>query len=92
MHSGSQKLARLLLEVSVIGSETRAGIRVNLPFTHKEIAQAIGMSRETVWRKLVEFRSMGVAVLEGSVLLIRNKAELERLAGYKPCSTITSLQ
>jgi CRP/FNR family transcriptional regulator, cyclic AMP receptor protein len=80
-HSASQKLARLLLEVSVIGTGTRAGIRVNLPFTHKEIAEAIGMSRETVWRKLVEFRTMGVAVLEGSVLLIRNKAALQRLAG-----------
>ena len=80
-HSASQKLARLLLEVSVIGTGTRAGIRVHLPFTHKEIAEAIGMSRETVWRKLVEFRAMGVAVLEGSVLLIRNKAALQRLAG-----------
>jgi CRP/FNR family transcriptional regulator, cyclic AMP receptor protein len=80
-HSASQKLARLLLEVSVIGTGTRAGIRVHVPFTHKEIAEAIGMSRETVWRKLVEFRAMGVAVLEGSVLLIRNKAALQRLAG-----------
>ena len=80
-HSSSQKLARLLLEASVIGTGTRAGIRVHLPFTHKEIAEAIGMSRETVWRKLVEFRAMGVAVLEGSVLLIRNKAALQRLAG-----------
>ena len=80
-HSASQKLARLLLEASVIGTGTRAGIRVHLPFTHKEIAEAIGMSRETVWRKLVEFRAMGVAVLEGSVLLIRNKAALQRLAG-----------
>lgn len=80
-HSASQKLARLLLEVSTIGNETRAGTPVNLPFTHKEIAQAIGMSRETVWRKLVEFRALGVAVLEGSVLLIHNKAALERLAG-----------
>ena len=80
-HSATQKLARLLLEASVIGTGTRAGIRVQLPFTHKEIAEAIGMSRETVWRKLVEFRDMGVAVLEGSVLLIRNKAALQRLAG-----------
>jgi CRP-like cAMP-binding protein len=91
-HSASQRLARLLLEVSVIGSDTRAGISVSLPFTQKEIAQAIGMSRETVWRKLLEFRAMGVAVLEGSVLLIRDKAALERLAAGNPCSTITSRQ
>lgn len=80
-HSASQKLARLLLQVSMTGIETRGDTRVNLPFTHNEIAQAIGMSRETVWRKLVEFRAMGIAVLEGSVLLIQNRAALERLAG-----------
>jgi CRP/FNR family transcriptional regulator, cyclic AMP receptor protein len=80
-HSASEKLARLLLELSAIGTGTGTGIRVKLPFTHNEIAQAIGMSRETVWRKLVEFRAMGVAILEGSVLLIRDKAALERLAG-----------
>jgi CRP/FNR family transcriptional regulator len=79
--SASEKLARLLLEFSVIGTGSRSGIRVKLPFTHKEIAQAIGMSRETVWRKLVEFRALGVAILEGSVLFIRDKAALERLAG-----------
>lgn len=39
-HSDSQKLARLLLDASAIGSETRAGTGVDLPFTHKEIAQA----------------------------------------------------
>ena len=80
-NSAREKLARLLLDVSAIGTQTRAGITVNVPFTHKEIAQAIGMSRETVWRKLVEFRAMGVAVLEGSVLLVRNVAALQRLAG-----------
>ena len=59
----------------------RRWIEVVLPLTHKEMAQAIGMSRETVWRKLAEFRSRGIAILNGSVLLIQNKAELQRLAG-----------
>ena len=80
-HSGSERLARLLLEFSVIGNGTRSGIRVQLPLTHNEIAQAIGMSRETVWRKLVEFRAMGIAMLEGSVLFIWDVAALQRIAG-----------
>ncbi len=80
-HSASAKLARLLLEIASAGRLTGEGIEVILPLTHNEIAQAIGMSRETVWRKLVEFRNSGVAILRGSVLLIQNKAELQRLAG-----------
>ncbi|MBZ5567676.1 MAG: Crp/Fnr family transcriptional regulator [Acidobacteriia bacterium] len=79
--SGSAKLARLLLDIAVIGKPHGDEIEVVLPLTHKEMAQAIGMSRETVWRKLVEFRHRGIAILKGSVLLIHNKAELQRLAG-----------
>ncbi len=81
-NSASARLARLLLEIASIGKSTEGGIEVMLPLTHKEIAQSIGMSRETVWRKLVEFRNAGVAILKGSVLLIQNKAALQRLAGH----------
>jgi CRP-like cAMP-binding protein len=49
--------------------------------THKEIAQAIGMSRETVWRQLCEFRKNGIATLRGSILRIQDRAALARLAG-----------
>jgi CRP/FNR family transcriptional regulator, cyclic AMP receptor protein len=77
--SASEKLARLMLDIA--GQATREGIQVDVALTHKEIAQAIGMSRETVWRKLNEFRNKGLAVLVGSTLLIQNKAGLERLAG-----------
>jgi CRP/FNR family transcriptional regulator len=79
--SSSAKLARLLLDIAVIGKPNGDEIEVVLPLTHKEMAQAIGMSRETVWRQLVELRNRGIAILKGSVLLIQNKAELQRLAG-----------
>jgi CRP/FNR family transcriptional regulator len=75
------KLARLLLDIAAVGRVRGDGIEVVLPLSHKEMAQAIGMSRETVWRKLVEFRNNGLAVLKGSVLLIQNMTELQRLAG-----------
>lgn len=80
-HSASERLARLMLDIPAIGQATTDGIRVDLALTHKEIAQAIGMSRETVWRKLNEFRRKGLAILEGSTLLIQNRAGLKRLAG-----------
>ncbi len=79
--SAAARLARLLLDLAVIGRERADGLEVALTLTHKEIAQAIGMSRETVWRKLVEFRDLGIAVRKGSLLLIQDKAALQRLAG-----------
>ena len=80
-HSASERLARLMLDMSAIGQAMGDGVRVEVALTQKEIAQAIGMSRETVWRKLNEFREKGLAVLDGSTLLIQNRAELKRLAG-----------
>jgi CRP/FNR family transcriptional regulator, cyclic AMP receptor protein len=48
--------------------------------THDEIAQIIGMSRETVSRTLADFRKRHIAVLHGSTLLIQNVAALRQLA------------
>jgi CRP/FNR family transcriptional regulator, cyclic AMP receptor protein len=75
--SALEKLARLLLELSAAGEETKQGTRVKLALTHEEIAQIIGTSRETVTRTLAQFRTKRLAALHGSTLLIRNKAALE---------------
>jgi len=78
--SALEKLARLLLELSAAGEETKQGTRVKLGLTHEEIAQIIGTSRETVTRTLAEFRTRRLAALQGSMLLIPNKAALEDIA------------
>ena len=78
-HSAREKLARVLLEWSADGEQTRTGTRVKLAMTHEEIAQMIGTSRETVTRVLAEFRNRQLAVIKGSNLLIRNRAGLERM-------------
>ena len=80
-HSVSEKLARLLLEWSSEGEETKDGIRIKVALTHEEMAQLIGTSRETVTRLLGEFRDKHLAQLHGSTLLIKNKAGLEKLVG-----------
>jgi len=77
----SEKLARLLLEWSTDGENTKDGIRIKVSLTHEEIAQLIGTSRETVTRVLGEFRDKQIAQLRGSTLLIRNKTGLEKLIG-----------
>ena len=78
-HSVSEKLARLLLEWSSDGDETKEGIRIKVSLTHEEIAQLIGTSRETVTRVLGEFRQKKLAQLRGSTLLILDKPALERM-------------
>jgi CRP/FNR family transcriptional regulator len=78
-HSAREKLARVLLEWSANGEDTKEGVRVKLAMTHEEIAQMIGTSRETVTRILAEFRNKQLAVIKGSNLLIRNRAALQRM-------------
>jgi CRP/FNR family transcriptional regulator len=78
--SAAEKLARLLLSwLRKLGSQTEQNIRLKLSLTHGEIAQMIGVSRETVTRLLGELRDKGVIQLKGSNLLIKNKAALEEM-------------
>jgi CRP/FNR family transcriptional regulator, cyclic AMP receptor protein len=78
-HSVSEKMARLLLEWSSDGENTKDGIRIKVSLTHEEMAQLIGTSRETVTRVLGEFRQKKLAQLRGSTLLILNKPGLEKM-------------
>jgi CRP/FNR family transcriptional regulator, cyclic AMP receptor protein len=80
-HSVSERMARLLLEWSDDGEQTKDGLRIKIALTHEEIAQLIGTSRETVTRVLSEFRQKRFAELHGSTLMIRDKEALERLVG-----------
>lgn len=77
-HSASQKLAALLLD----GSPERRldGQDILAKLTHEDIAQLIGVSRETVTRLLGEFRRRRVLDLAGSSLHIHNRLALEKIA------------
>jgi CRP/FNR family transcriptional regulator len=78
--SAAEKLARLLLSwLKKTGSQTEHGVHLKLSLTQVEIAQMIGVSRETVTRLLGELRDKGVIRLKGSSLLIKNKAALEEM-------------
>ena len=78
-HSVSEKLARLLLQWAVDGRVNDGVIRLKLALTHEEMAQLIGTSRETVTRTLGELKKRKVLELNGSTLVILNKAALEQL-------------
>ena len=78
-HSVSEKLARLLLQWSSDGRVVDDAIRLKVALTHEEMAQLIGTTRETVTRTLSEFKKQRVLELNGSTLVIRNKAALEKM-------------
>ena len=48
-------------------------------YEHKEIAEMIGASRETVTRLFASFKRKRLVEVRGPILIIANKAALERL-------------
>lgn len=77
--SSTEKLARLLL--SWVSKEPRnLEVRVAANFTHEEIAQMIGSSRETVTRLLSDLKRKDLIRLEGSTLVISNRVALQAIA------------
>jgi len=77
--SSTEKLARLLL--SWVAKESHnLEVRVATNFTHEEIAQMIGSSRETVTRLLSDLKRRELIRLEGSTLVISNRIALQAIA------------
>ncbi len=77
--SSTEKLARLLLSWAAKEPRNRE-IRVATDFTHEEMAQMIGSSRETVTRLLGDMRRKELIRLEGSTLVIPNRIALQAIA------------
>ena len=78
-HSAGEKLARFLLDWCASRGNGKGEIRAKLTLTHEEIAQMIGASRETVTRLLAAFKKKQFLQIQGSTLIIRNKAALEKV-------------
>ena len=77
--SSTEKLARLLL--SWVAEETRnRDLRIASEFTHEEMAQMIGSSRETVTRLLSDLKRKELIRIEGSTLVIPNRVALQAIA------------
>ncbi|HZQ71027.1 MAG TPA: Crp/Fnr family transcriptional regulator [Terriglobales bacterium] len=79
-HSVSERLARLVLQLSGSAPANREESRVKVALTHEEIAQLIGASRETVTRTLSEFKKHKLMEFKGATMLIRDRNALEKIA------------
>jgi CRP/FNR family transcriptional regulator len=87
----AEKLTRFLMDLTAGHLEEKDELHLKLTLTHEEIAQIIGVSRETVTRLLADFEEKQFIEIKGSTLVIRNRAALENLAGRLmswpfPCS------
>ena len=77
-NSVSQRLAKLLLERAEranAGSNSNQ-MKFHLPFSHEEISQMIGASRETVTRLLNDFRNKRLIQMNGATVLIPDRRSL----------------
>lgn len=76
--SSTEKLARLLLSW-VSGEPRNRELRVPTEFTHEEISQMIGSSRETVTRLLSDMKRRDLIRFEGATLVIPNRIALQAI-------------
>jgi CRP/FNR family cyclic AMP-dependent transcriptional regulator len=77
--SALERTVRFLLRWADKGHQTNDGIRFNLPFTHEEIGQNIGVARETISRILAHLKEKTLISMKGPTVVICNKPGLEAL-------------
>jgi CRP/FNR family transcriptional regulator len=77
--TASERIVLFLLDWGSRGRQTDNGLRVNIPLKHEEIAQIVGVSRETVTRTFTELKHKQLIAMKGPAVLIRNKSALEAL-------------
>ncbi|HKN76184.1 MAG TPA: Crp/Fnr family transcriptional regulator [Candidatus Acidoferrum sp.] len=77
--SAGEKLARFLLDLPTMPTESNGHSRATLTLTHKEIGEMIGASRETVTRLFAHFKREHLIEVHGSTLVLTNKPGMEKL-------------
>ncbi|MEO6392798.1 MAG: Crp/Fnr family transcriptional regulator [Pyrinomonadaceae bacterium] len=75
------KLAKLFLGWSEHSAAHDGAVRMKNTFTHEEIAEMIGTTRETVTRALRDMRERGLVTLKGSDLVIHDAEALRSSTG-----------
>lgn len=77
-HSATGRLAQFILGWST--DHARGQDRFQIPLTHEEIGEMIGVTRETVTRMLAIFKRKNFLVAKDAMVNIRNRAALQGLA------------
>lgn len=77
--TATEKLARFLLERTAFRDGNENQLRAPLALTQEEIAEIIGVARETVTRLFTAFKRDRLIEIQGSTLIIADRAGLEKL-------------
>jgi len=75
--TAASRLARFLLEWPSLQGTEQNELRIEVPLTHGEIAQIIGLRRETLSRTFNEFRRTHLIRTHQQTIFIRSRAALE---------------
>lgn len=88
--SVADKLAKLFLGWCKTNSQDNQSIHLKISYSHEEIAEMIGTSRETVTRLLKDFKERNLISRKGSEFIIHDKKKLENTIGtrFKPNSKL----
>ncbi|MEP7076344.1 MAG: Crp/Fnr family transcriptional regulator [Acidobacteriota bacterium] len=79
----ADKLAALMLGWASHVPSLNGDVHINVPFSHEEIGEMIGTSRETITRLLKDFRDRELITLKRSDLHILDKHLLEASIGTR---------
>lgn len=82
-HTAADKLAKLLLEWCKTNKNGNGSVHLKISYTHEEIAEMIGTSRETVTRLLKDFKERNLITLKGSDLVIHDRDALDASIGVR---------
>ena len=82
--SPTERLAHLLLHLmDLYGVEERGGTLIAAPFTHADLANMIGVTRQWVTTALKRLAGMSVLDAQGANMLIKDSAPLAKLRDGK---------
>jgi CRP/FNR family transcriptional regulator, cyclic AMP receptor protein len=81
--SAGDKLARLLLQWCDQSANGTPEVHIRRSYTHSEIAEMIGCSRETVTRLLGEFKDRELIDLSRTELVVRDRKRLKASIGTR---------
>lgn len=76
----TERIAHQLLALAArFSSEMYGQSILEVPLTHQDLADSLGMARETVSRGLEQLRSEGVIEMKDKHIIIRDKSALEKV-------------
>lgn len=80
-HSAAERLARVLVQWEIReDDEPKTKLRLKFSLTHQELAEILGVARETVTRLLTSFEQKQLIRCRGTTLVIEDERTLRALA------------